>query len=131
MLALLSTAGCGDKPDVYNVSIPAIKATSDESIINIEVAVNAGTIQAVSNIPLGWQIHIDNDANWISHVRANATVGAASLAADELKRVVFNIRRNEADNFKFTITGTAALATTFEKRKLDLTMQDFTMNGTQ
>jgi hypothetical protein len=129
-LALLATVSCGEKPDVYNITIPSLKATADESIIFVEVVVNAGTIQSVSNIPIGWQVRIDNDANWISKIRANAMVGAATLSPDELKRIVFNVRRNETDTFKFNVTGTASLSKTFDKRKLDMTMGDFTLAPT-
>lgn len=127
--AFLATVSCGDKPDVYNITIPALKASVDESVVFLDITVNAGTIQGVNNIPVGWQIRVENDANWISRIRANSSVGAANLGADELKRIVFNVRRNESENFKFDITGTASLSKTFDKRKLALTIADFSLGA--
>lgn len=128
-VGLLGTASCGDKPDVYDISIPNLKASPDETIVSLEISVRAGSVQSISNIPIGWQVTLDNDANWVSRIKARSTLGAASLAPDEVHRLVINVRRNEFANFKFDISGSASLAKTFDNRKLALTMEDFALKA--
>jgi hypothetical protein len=47
---------------------------------------------------------IDNNANWTSRIKGNATLGAAFLAPDEFKRLAFIVRRTEAPNLKFNLS---------------------------
>jgi hypothetical protein len=75
---------------------------------------------------------IEDDANWISKVRGNSTIGAASLSPDELKRIVFLVRRNERENFNFDVSGTFTVSKNSERpQKIQATMQDFSLTGTQ
>ncbi len=132
MPLLLASLSCGDKPDVYSISIPNLKADPDSSITALDIQVNAGTVQAIQNIPIGWNLTVEDDASWRSRIRGNSTIGAASLAPDELQRVAFIVRRNETDNFKFDVTGTFTISKSFEATKtIQATMRDFTLTGTQ
>jgi hypothetical protein len=126
-LSLIVTNSCGDRPDVCNISIPNINASANESIFALDIVVNGGAIQGMSNIPAGWQIEIENDSDWVSRIRANSTIGSASLAEDELKRLVFNVRRNKSQSSTFDVSGSASLSQTSSKRKLALTMEDFSL----
>ncbi len=129
---LLAGLSCGDKPDVYAISIPKLKADPQGSITGLEIRINAGTVQGVQNIPIGWNMSIEDDANWISKVRGNSTIGAASLSPDELKRIVFLVRRNERENFNFDVSGTFTVSKNSERpQKIQATMQDFSLTGTQ
>jgi hypothetical protein len=130
-LGLLTSLSCGDKPDVYSISVVNLKASSDESIISFEVHVRAGSVEAVSHVPLGWEVAIDNDVNWRSTIRARTTLGAASLAPDELKRLVFTVRRNEYGGTTFDVSGILSISKTFENRKLAVKMEDFSLAASQ
>jgi hypothetical protein len=129
---LLTGLSCGDIPDVYSISIPNLKIEADSSIVSMDLHINAGTVQAIQNIPIGWNITVDDDASWRCKIKGNSTVGAASLQPDELKRLAFIVRRNESGNFKFDISGTLSTSRSFENAKqIEVKMQDFLLTGVQ
>lgn len=131
-LVLLTSLSCGDKPDVYDVSIPNLKISPDQSVTSFQINVNAGSIVGTSNIPVGWNVLIEDDVSWRSRVKANATAGAASLSAEELKRLIFVVRRNEGAAFKFDVSGSSIVSKNFEDpKKMPLAMADFSLVGTQ
>ncbi len=130
-LALLTAVGCGEKPDVYSISLSNLKVSLDDSIVSFEVHITAGSVEGISKIPLGWQVAVDNDVNWQSRIRAITTVGAATLAPDELKRLVFTVRRNEYGDATFDVSGILSVSKAAETRKLTVKMEDFNLSAIQ
>lgn len=127
LVAVLVSLSCGDKPDVYDISIPNLKISPDESINALEIRINAGSVQAISHIPIGWQFSVDDDADWMSLIKGRSTSGAATLAPDELKRIAFNVRRNESSDFKFEVSGVVSLSKAFDRRNVTLKPGDFAL----
>ncbi len=129
---LLTGLSCGDNPDVYSISIANLKADKDAAIGKLEVRINAGTIQSVQNIPIGWIITIDDDVSWRSVIRGNSQGASATLSPDELQRIALIVRRNETANFKFDVSGTFTEVKTFgNPTKIEATMNDFLLKGVQ
>ncbi len=127
---LLISWSCGDKPDVYSISIPNVKVDADSSITSFQMDLNAGTVQSVEGIPIGWNVDISDDVSWRSRVSATSTAGAATLSAEELKRLAFIVRRNETDTFKFAVSGSVTTSKSFENpKKTDLAQKDFALSA--
>jgi hypothetical protein len=49
---------------VYSISVPLLKTFAGERVVSFEIDLTAGTVQAVSNLPIGWYVVVDNDASW-------------------------------------------------------------------
>jgi hypothetical protein len=132
LLLMGLSCGSGDKPDVYAISIPNLHVDSSSSIVALELNINAGSVLAVQNIPIGWILNINDDVSWRTKIKGNTTLGAASLAADELKRLTFIVRRNETEHFQFDISGTATISKPFQKRQdIPLTLKDFSLAASE
>jgi hypothetical protein len=129
---LLMGLSCGDPPDVYSITIPNAKVEADWTIVGLDFNINAGSVQAVQNIPLGWTFTVVDGATWKTKIRGVCTTQSASLSPDELKKIVFQVRRNEGENFKFDLSGTFTTTRAFDNGKLiPLTMKDFSLTGSQ
>jgi len=129
---LLMGWSCGDQPDVYSITMPHLKADPDWTIIGMDLKINAGSVQGVQNIPLGWTFTITDGSEWQSNIKGVCTAQAASLSPDEVKKIVFLVRRNEGENFKFDIGGTYTTTKGFDNGKLNpVTVQDFSLSGSQ
>jgi hypothetical protein len=128
IFALISSVGSSkaEKADKYNVSIPNLKIPACEVVVSLEITVTAGAFEAVDNMPVGWFFTIDNDASWQTNIKANTTVGAASLAAESLRNLHFIIRKKEFGDLRFSVSGMVSLTQNYEKAKaLVLTTKDF------
>jgi len=107
-----------------------VKASDDETVTAFELYVSAGTVQAITNPPFGWSLTVDNDIGWHSKVVAKSNAGSASLGSDEMKKVVLTLRRVDAPDFKFNLTGTITLAKAFANpRTVPVKLADFIMTG--
>jgi hypothetical protein len=129
---LLMGLSCGDPPDVYSITIPNAKVEPDWTIVGLDFSINAGSVQAVQNIPLGWTFTVADGATWQTKIKGVCTTQSGSLSADELKKIVFIVRRNEGDNFKFDISGNFTTTRAFDNGKLvPLTIKDFSLGTAQ
>lgn len=66
------------------------------------------------DVPVGWDVHIENNPSWNSWVRASALVGAASLDAGFFRRFV-RIEKNESLGIPFGISGDIVVTSDFVK----------------
>jgi len=128
ILLMVVNAAAAGKTDIYTVSIPNLRVSAGESVVSFEVDVTAGAIQSVSNIPLGWYFVVDNDASWLTKIKANSTVGAASLKPEDLRKVQFVVKKNEFGDLKFELSGVVSVTKDYKKeRQLRLKMGDFAL----
>lgn len=63
----------------YMLSFKNLNLLDDERITSFSIAFLSGKINSYYNVPLGWQIEIDNHESWNTKMTGNAGVGAASL----------------------------------------------------
>jgi hypothetical protein len=129
---LLMGLSCGDTPDVYSITVPNLKLEPDWTIVGFDVHINAGSVQALQNIPLGWAFTVVDNATWQTKIKGVCTVQAASLSAAELSKIVLIVRKNEGENFKFDISGTLTTNRAFENARLiPVTAKDFQLAASQ
>ena len=132
IISIGTSMGSSETTEAYIVSIPNLRASSGELVVAFEVDVTAGAIQSVSNLPVGWYFVLDNDASWHTKIKANSTVGAASLTPENLKKIQFVVKKNEFGDLKFELSGAVAVTKDYEKEtQLPLKMSDFSLVPTQ
>jgi hypothetical protein len=128
MLSLGIPYGRAEELVTFAVTIPESQLSHKERVVALEINVTAGAFQAVQTLPVGWYFALDNDASWMTELKANATVGSASLSADDFRKLTFVIRKNEFGDLKFDLSGTISVTTDFEmEHKRPLTMRDFSL----
>jgi len=129
---LLMGWSCGDQPDAYSVTLPHFKADPGWNAIGVDFEIKAGSVVAIQNIPLGWTFTVADDADWHTKIKGICTARDAALPPDEMKRIVFQVRRNESEGAKFDISGTVNTTKAFDTGKQTaVTMQDFSLSGSQ
>jgi hypothetical protein len=112
----------------YAVSVDNLALTTGERITNFEIQITAGAFRDISNLPVGWEIDVDNDASWQTTVKASCQVGAASLEPKEFKKLKFLIEKYEYGDAKLGLLGTVYVTRDFKKgSRIPLKMSDFTV----
>ena len=108
------------------VSFPKLQASNGEVIGFFQVRVTAGAFLAISNLPIGWYLDINNKPSWQTEVKGNTIVGSASLSPDELNKMKFLIQEHEIGDLKFDLTADVSFTTDYEKwRVVHLKTSDF------
>jgi hypothetical protein len=109
----------------YSISVPLLKTSAGERVVSFEIDVTAGTVQAVSNLPMGWYVVVDNDASWQTKVTANTTVGAAALSPEQFQKIQLVVKKDETYS-KFAVSGTISVTKDFEKKRhIQLKVEEF------
>jgi hypothetical protein len=101
----------------FSVSVPHVEMANGERVVSFEISVTAGTVQAVSNLPIGWYVVVDNDASWRTTIKGNTTVGAASLTAEQFQNLWLVVKKDETYS-KFSVSGKASVTKDFKKERL-------------
>ena len=132
LLALCMSAS-GQQPThglgTYSVSPPHLGAAIGERVVSFEIHISAGEVLAVSNLPIGWYVVVDNDPSWQTKISGNARVGAASLDPDEFQKLRLVVKKDEF-YLKFAVAGTASVTKDFQKeRHVALKMSDFSVTA--
>jgi hypothetical protein len=117
-----ATAALGN---TYSISVPLLRTSAGERVVSFEIDLAAGTVQAVSNLPIGWYVVVNNDASWQTKVTANTTVGAAALSPEQFQKILLVVKTDETYS-KFAVSGTVSVTKDFKKeRRLQLKMEEF------
>jgi hypothetical protein len=120
--SLCGTCISGEK---FALSIPRTVLKKNERVLSFKVAVSAGRIVSLQEIPIGWDVRVDNGASWNTGIIANATVGAAALEGNFVKDFLV-IEKAEPPLGPFTIELEIGTYTegTEEQRSVQLKMKD-------
>ena len=107
------------------LSIPHVTTAASERIVGFEIELTAGMVQSISNIPLGWDVQVDNDPSWRTTIKGNIKVGAAALDANEFCKLRIAIQKDTTYS-KFSASGKVVATADFEKtRNIPLVGSDF------
>jgi hypothetical protein len=119
---LCGTCISGEK---FALSVPGNALKKNERVLSFKVTVSAGRIVSLREMPIGWDIHVDNDASWDTNISGNATVGAAALEGNFFKDFLV-IEKAESPLGPFAIESEIGLYTegTEEQRSVQLKMKD-------
>ncbi len=81
--ALLILTGNSLAAEFYKLSLAGIKLEKNERIAGFEINIKSGKIQSVPNVPIGWELVIDNDPSWTTSIKGTAIVGSAFLGSND------------------------------------------------
>jgi hypothetical protein len=109
----------------FSLSMARTVLKKNERVLFFKATVSAGRIVSLHEIPIGWNVHIDNDASWNTGISANATVGAAALEGDFFKDFLV-IEKAEPPLVPFAIESEIGTYTegTEEQGSVQLKMKD-------
>lgn len=65
----------------YELTIPNLRLEPGERVVGFSVEVDSGRIASAPDVPIGWNLTIDNEPSWTTKLTATVIVGAAALDA--------------------------------------------------
>ena len=68
--------------ELYKLSATPLSFNKSERIVGYELKISCGGIHSINHVPIGWDIHIDNDPSWNTRMKGSIKVGAAALYKD-------------------------------------------------
>jgi hypothetical protein len=89
--------------------------------------VTSGRIAQITDMPIGWNVSVDNDPSWNAKIHASVLVAAAALDASYFEDFVVIEKEANAEN-PFELKGKILVSTDFSKvRDIQVGMKDFTV----
>ena len=84
LFSLVAIVFCGSKglqadPAPYCLSFVNLQILPIERLWEFDLHVSSAIIASFPYVPVGWRIHIDNSANWITEISGTAIEQAADL----------------------------------------------------
>jgi hypothetical protein len=126
-LALAASLGIGvglAHAQTISVSIPALHMTSTERVVGFEIHITSGRVARLSDLPIGWNISVDNDASWNTVVKGSSTVGAAARDASFFRRFMI-VEINESLGIPFDVQGEVIVTKDFAtERRIKIALKD-------
>jgi hypothetical protein len=116
---------------IVSVSVPKLSLAKGERIIGFEVHVKSGRIALLPNIPIGWNMSVDNDPSWETVVKGSIEVGAAATDSDFLREfMVVEKEPGGTPGSPLDLSGEVVVTADFKnERHIKLTMKDFITKG--
>jgi hypothetical protein len=127
--ALLAAGSAPANAQLSTVSIPSLHLADGERVCGFEIKVKSGRIAALPNVPLGWNVSIDNDPSWRTDIKASIIVGAAALNPDFFRDFLI-IEKDESWSGHFEMQGEVIVTRDFEhERRIKVTAKDFVLTS--
>lgn len=116
---------------ILSVSVPKLILAKGERIIGFEVHVKSGRIALLPNIPIGWNMSVDNDPSWETVVKGSIEVGAAATDANFLREfMVIEKEPGASSDSPLGLSGEVVVTSDFKnERHIKLAMKDFVTKG--
>jgi hypothetical protein len=123
----LCSGGAAVQCQTFSVSVLALQMTGNERIVGFEIHVHSGRVAQLPNVPIGWNISVDNDPSWETSVTGSISVGSAAVNANFLRGfMVVEAQKDAPSDLPFDLKGEVILTSDFVKeRRIKLTMKDF------
>lgn len=123
-LAAGSEAGSGR---TVSISIPSLHLTSKERIVGFEIHIKSGRIAQLLNVPIGWDVSVDNDASWNTVIKGSSTVGAAALDPTFFRNFLV-VEKNESLGIPFDVEGEVVVTQDFTtERRIKVGIKDLAL----
>jgi hypothetical protein len=126
LLCVFSVEAFAQKPSGrVSISVNHLDISPDERVTSLQIKLSAATVQDISNLPIGWNLHIDNSASWLTTIDGDHEVGAAALFAKDFSRLCFTVKKDESMS-KFAVSGVVSVTKDWDKfREVQLKPSDF------
>lgn len=107
------------------VSLPNLNLQNRERIVGFEFHIQSGRIAQLADLPIGWNISVNNDPSWNTTVEGSVMVGAAALGP-EFFRSFLVVDENRSLGLPFAIHGEIVVTRDFAKeRRIEVGPRDF------
>jgi len=107
------------------VSLPGLHIGAGERVVGFGFEVTSGRIAQLPDMPMGWNISVDNDPSWNTRVDASILVAAAALDASFFKDFAV-IEKDGGAESPFELKGGVVISTDFSRtRTIQVAMKDF------
>jgi hypothetical protein len=129
--ALVTFACMPASGQIMSVSIPKLSLGKGERIVGFELHIRSGRIALLPNIPIGWNMSVNNDPSWQTVVKGSIEVGGAAAGADFLQDfMVIEKEPGTSSDSPFDLCGEVVVTSDFKhERHIKLAMKDFTTKG--
>jgi hypothetical protein len=115
---------------IVSVSVPKLSLAKGERIIGFEVHVRSGRVALLPNIPIGWNMSVDNDPSWETVVKGSIEVGGAATDADFLREFMVVEKEPGTSDSSLDLSGEVVVTSDFKnERHIKLAMKDFVTKG--
>jgi hypothetical protein len=127
LAVLLLSVGLTARAQTFGVySIPAHHKLK-ELIVGFELHITSGRVAQIPDVPIGWNVSVDNDPSWNTAVTGSLIVGAAALGP-RFFRGFLVIEKNESLGIPFDVQGEIVVTTDFTtERRIKITAKDLVM----
>jgi hypothetical protein len=128
-VALAAITGGSEPPagTIISVSIPALHIAAGERVVGFDFQVTSGRIVQVPNMPIGWNISVNNDPSWNTKMDASIIVAAAAVDASFFNHFLL-IEKEATPDSPFQIKGELLVSKDFSKTTaIHVGMRDLTL----
>ena len=108
-----------------SVSIPELQTTSKEKVVGFDFHIESGRISAVPDIPIGWDVAVDNNPSWNTEIKGSSRIGAAALSTEFFEEFVA-VEKDTSLGTPFRMQGEIVVTEDFAtERHISVAMKDF------
>jgi len=108
-----------------SVSLPGLHIGTGERVVGFHFDVTSGRIAQIPDMPIGWNISVDNDPSWNTKVDASIRVAAAAVDSSFFQDFAVVEKEGKAES-PFELAGEVDVSADFSKvRKIQVVMKDF------
>jgi|GEM_PF-1454132 len=101
---------------LLTVSIPSLPIKKGERVVGFTFHFNSARVAALPNVPMGWNVTVDNDPSWNTAIEGSIGVGAAALEPSFL-RDFLRIEKDESLGIPFNVQGEIVVSEDFEHER--------------
>lgn len=124
-LGAVSQARLARKEHKLAVSVPGLHLSSNERIVAFDIHVVSGRVAALPDIPIGWNVSVNNDPSWNTKVAGSLKVGAAAVDPIFFRNFLV-VEENQSATIPFQLSGDVVVTKDFaEERQIALSSKDF------
>jgi hypothetical protein len=128
-LAAILLPAVAAPPDarLISLSLPALQLAAGERIVGFHLQVTSGRIAQLPEVPIGWNISVENDPSWNTKIDASIIVAAAAVDGSFFNNFLV-LEREERPETPFDVKGEISVSSDFSMvRRIQLRIKDFTM----
>jgi hypothetical protein len=108
-----------------SISLPGLEIGAGERVVGFNFNVTSGRVAQLPDMPIGWNIAVDNDPSWNTTVDASIRVAAAALDASFFEDFAVIEKEDRAES-PFELSGKIVVSADFShSRTIQVAMKDF------
>lgn len=110
-----------------SVSISNLNIAAGERVVGFEFHVTSGRIVRVPDMPIGWNISVDNDPSWNTKITGSIMVAAAAVDSSFFRNFLV-VEKDASLGIPLRIQGDVVVSKDFvNTRKISISMTDLTV----